>query len=215
MGKSILLEIGEAQDLEFSPTCEKANVLIDFSNVSAVFKNLRLATNALIPLVVGTTGLGETEWDSLKEASKAIPILHSNNMSKGIALFKNLVKKTAVTLEGNVSSGLPHIGTFGEVARTSMMINALNHIQKIDSPSGTAIMLKNALPSKINVKITSIREGRNIGEHTVRFSNGAEVIELKHFALSRQVFAKGAISASRWLIKQPPGLYSIDDVLEI
>ncbi|MGY8985052.1 MAG: 4-hydroxy-tetrahydrodipicolinate reductase [Sphingomonadales bacterium] len=199
MGKSILLEIGEAQDLEFSPTCEKANVLIDFSNVSAVFKNLRLATNALIPLVVGTTGLGETEWDSLKEASKAIPILHSNNMSKGIALFKNLVKKTAVTLEGNVSI---------EIIET-------HHIQKIDSPSGTAIMLKNALPSKINVKITSIREGRNIGEHTVRFSNGAEVIELKHFALSRQVFAKGAISASRWLIKQPPGLYSIDDVLEI
>jgi 4-hydroxy-tetrahydrodipicolinate reductase len=197
MGQSIQMEISQNSDFSLIHTLEDADILIDFSTPEATKKSAKLAQKYSIPLVIGTTGLGESELEILREGAKVTPILHSNNMSLGMATFKSLVVETAKKLGDDVTI---------EIIET-------HHIHKIDAPSGTAISLKEALPNPVDVKISSLREGEVFGEHIVKFSNDHEVIELKHTANGREIFAQGALKAALWLQGKPSGFYTLDDML--
>ena len=198
MGQTILKKINQTSGLSFVDSYGTASVLIDFSNVNSIKKNIEIALTNSTPLVIGTTGLREPDFLLLREASKKIPVFHSSNMSEGMAAFKTLVSEAAKKLGENASV---------EIIET-------HHIHKMDTPSGTAILLKEMLPLERGVKVTSIREGEVMGEHKVIFSVGSEIIELTHKAGNREIFATGALKAAKWLILQKPGYYSMDDALD-
>lgn len=180
--------------LDLARNCD---VLIDFSSLEALEVHLEAAILAKKPLVIGITGLKETDFKKIHTSSAKIPILHSPNFSIGMALCRKLVRETAHVFAGkNV-----HID-----------IIEAHHKQKKDAPSGSALALAQAtgLPS---IPIHSIRAAKIIGEHAVQFNTDEERIEIKHEVHSRDAFAKGALTAAKFLRSQKEGLYSIDDVL--
>jgi 4-hydroxy-tetrahydrodipicolinate reductase len=179
-----------AQD-DLSSRLLTAHVAIDFSTSSALEQNLAQAVKLRKPLVIGTTGHFPASQYLLEAASKNIPVLYSPNFSLGMALCLQAAKKLRQSLECTV-----------EILET-------HHTQKKDLPSGTALQLAEALG---NPPIQSVRTGEVIGEHTVIFTCQGEQIEIKHTALSRDLFAQGALSCAKFLIKQPPGLYSVKDL---
>ena len=196
---------------------EKADVIIDFSNTSTLNDLLSYATSHKTPLVIATTGFSEEELNQISEASKIIPILRSANMSLGINLMLDLIKKATSTLEKDFD----------------IEIIEKHHNNKVDSPSGTALLLADAINdtleekatykydrhtekqkrSKNEIGIHAIRGGTIVGEHTVICAGEDEVIEIKHTASSRKIFAKGAIHAADFISKQKSGLYSMQDSL--
>ncbi len=167
-----------------------SDVIIDFSSASATEKVVALADKLNCPLVIATTGQSPKEQAMIVECSKHHAVLQSGNMSVGI----NLMLKLCEFLKG--------------VAKCEII--ETHHAKKKDSPSGTALMLKNASGAE---EIHSLRLGGVVGEHTVIFGLENETITLTHCALDRKLFAEGAIKAARWLINQPYGLYSYDDFL--
>ena len=197
---------------------EKADVVIDFSHHSALDALLAYGKETKIPLVICTTGFSADEKQRMAEASKVIPILNSANMSLGVNLLLALVKQTAPVLaESNFD----------------IEIVEKHHNQKLDSPSGTALMIADAINSSLGnrlkfvygrhsktsrrepceIGIHAIRGGAIVGEHTVIFAGQGEVIEITHSAISRDVFAYGALRAARFVVGAPPGFYGMDDVL--
>ncbi|TZE81753.1 4-hydroxy-tetrahydrodipicolinate reductase [Calorimonas adulescens] len=195
---------------------EKADVCIDFSNHSAVTGLLESAVKKKLPLVICTTGFTDDEMAAINDASKIIPVFQSFNTSIGVAATESLVSLAARLLRN-----------------FDVEIVEAHHNQKMDSPSGTAIMLARAIrdntPEKNILKygryghesrekneigIHSIRGGSIIGEHTVIFAGEGEMIEIKHTSLSRDIFAIGAIRAAEFIVNKVPGLYSMKDLLE-
>jgi len=196
---------------------EDADVIIDFSNTSTLNELLSFATSHKIPLVIATTGFSEEELSKINEASKIIPILRSANMSLGINLMIDLIKKATSTLEKDFD----------------IEIIEKHHNNKVDSPSGTALLLADTINATLSEKATykydrhtekqkrskneigihAIRGGTIVGEHTVIFAGDDEVIEITHTASSRKIFAKGAIHAADFISKQEVGLYSMQDSL--
>ena len=196
---------------------ESADVIIDFSNPSTLNGLISYATTHKIPLVIATTGFSDEELNRINEAGKIIPILRSANMSLGINLMLDLVKKATSTLENNFD----------------IEIIEKHHNNKVDSPSGTALLLADTINDTLNEKaiykydrhtekqkrtkneigIHAIRGGTIVGEHSVIFAGDDEVIEITHTASSRKIFAKGAIHAAEFIIKQNNGLYSMQDSL--
>lgn len=194
---------------------ETADVIIDFSHHSTIEDTLEYATKNKTPLVIATTGFNDEELNKIEEASKIIPIFHSYNMSLGVNVLVKLIKQAAKMLEG-----------------FDIEIVEKHHNLKVDSPSGTAVMIANSvkeiLPntefiygrhgrsekrSSNEVGIHAIRGGTIVGEHTTIFAGHDEVIELKHTAQSKDIFAKGAIAAAKFLINQKPGYYNMDNML--
>lgn len=173
---------------------EKADVAIDFSLQEGFQKNLEAAIKYQTPLVIGTTALSSLDQDLMQEASSQIPIFRAANFSLGIALLKNLSQKA--------QRALP---------LSEAQIIDTHHVHKKDAPSGTAIELKEELPE---ATIHSVREGEVIGRHQVIFELEDEKIELTHTALSRDLFAKGALRAAVFLEGKEPNLYSMNDLLE-
>lgn len=176
---------------------EKA-VLIDFTLPEAFDEILGWCVQHKIPLVCGTTGLSDFQFDKMKKASQSLPLLWSSNMSLGIAFLRKLLKNYA-TLEGY-----------------DFQIEEFHHNKKIDAPSGTAKTLQEDLESALGKKlpeIVSIRGGGIFGVHNIYAMSQEEVITIGHQALNREVFARGAIRAAGWLQKQSPGLYGIIDVI--
>ncbi len=194
----------------------KADVIIDFSHFSAVPNLLRYAVEVKTPIVIATTGLDDECFEMLDKASEVIPVFRSANMSVGInALAKALTAITPVLEE-----------------KFNVEIIEKHHTAKLDSPSGTALLLadkvsdackrkKNYLYGRhgkddqfemTDLGIHAVRGGTIPGEHTVIFAGPDEVIELKHTAYSRDIFANGAITAAKFIVKQKPGLYSMDDI---
>ncbi|MBU1925403.1 MAG: 4-hydroxy-tetrahydrodipicolinate reductase [Candidatus Omnitrophica bacterium] len=178
---------------------KQADVVIDFSSNTGVRELLPPAVAFKKALVIGTTGLSEQELAEVKDAAEFIPILFSPNMSLGVNLLFKLVAEAAEKLKAY------KIG-----------ITEAHHVHKKDAPSGTAKKLAEILEAKCGKKIEnirSIREGEIIGDHEVRFESGQDVIILKHSAKTRDIFVLGALAAAKWAIKQPKGLYSMQDVL--
>jgi len=175
------------------------DLIIDFSRPQNSIQVLRFAIKENIRMVIGTTGFNEDEFNEIKEISKEIPLLIAPNTSMGVALFKKILHRSKEVL--NLTS--------------SIEIHEKHHKEKKDSPSGTAINLKDQLKdivSNKDIHIVSSREGDSPGVHTIKLSFEDETIEISHKASDRSIFAKGAIIAGKWLKDKPPGLYTMQDI---
>ena len=194
---------------------ESADVIIDFSHHSTIDDTLSYAIKTKTPIVIATTGFNDEELTKIKKASNIIPIFHSSNMSLGVNVLVKLVKEAAKSLNG-----------------FDIEIIEKHHNKKLDAPSGTAVMIANGvkevLPdseyiygrhgrsdkrSSNEIGIHAIRGGTIVGEHTTIFAGHDEVVEIKHSAQSKDIFAKGAIAAAKFLVKQEAGYYNMNNML--
>lgn len=154
------------------------------------------------PIVIGTTGLSPKDFDLIQEASRKIPLFYAPNFSLGIALLRRCAAEIAKQFPLDASIDL--IET--------------HHTEKKDAPSGAALTIADAVRKEkpeARIEVHSIRSGKIIGEHSLQFNNADERIQISHQAHSRDVFAKGALAAALFLIDQPPGLYGMDDLLNV
>ena len=197
----------------------EADVIIDFSNAKAVDDLLVYSVDKQIPVVLCTPGLSEEQLKKVDEASKKVAVLKSANMSLGINMLMELLKQAATILAP---------------AGFDMEIVEKHHNQKLDAPSGTALALADSMNEaldnaytytydrskerkkreKTEIGISAVRGGSIVGEHEVIFAGLDEVIEFKHTAYSRSVFAKGAVQAAKFLAKKPAGFYDMGDVIK-
>lgn len=195
------------------------DVLIDFSRPEALKDLLNLSITKNKPIILCSTGYNEDDLKLISEKSNIIPIFKSANMSLGINLINSLLKKIVPILYGNYD----------------IEIIEKHHNQKIDSPSGTALLLadtiKDSLSNEIKyiygregiakrekneIGIHAVRGGSIVGDHDIIFAGSGEIIELSHKALSREVFAVGALKAAEFMSHIIlPGLYNMEDVLGI
>lgn len=195
---------------------EKPDVIIDFSTPKASITLLPYCLKNSIPIVIATTGFSKEQQNEINTASLQIPIFQSSNMSYQVALMAKLLSELSTKLE------TPEI----EIVET-------HHSKKLDAPSGTALLLANSInksnancydyvfnrhskSQKRNPKeigFSSIRGGNIVGEHQVLFFSEHETIKVEHTAYSRTIFAKGAIKAALFLIKQKAGLYTMENLL--
>jgi len=199
--------------------CEtKADVVIDFSHHDAIKDLLTYCLKAKVPVVIATTGLGDTELELIWKASEEIPVFHSANMSLGINVLSKLLKTAVPILEEDFN----------------IEIIEKHHCKKVDSPSGTALLLANAVNEAASKKkefifgrhskndrcdisemgIHAVRGGSIPGEHTVIFAGPDEVIELTHTVYSRDIFALGALKAARFIADKSSGLYTMEDMMQ-
>jgi 4-hydroxy-tetrahydrodipicolinate reductase len=180
---------------------QDCDVAIDFSQADAISEICRAALQHRKPLVIGTTSHSKEQRRLIEETAQSLPIVFASNFSIGVNVLFWLTRKAAEQLGVDFDA---------EIIET-------HHKMKKDAPSGTAKtlaeVLKASKKAKREIPIQSIREGDIVGEHTVIFSGPAERLELTHRAASREIFARGALRAAKWIINQPPGLYSMQDVL--
>src|SRR3989338_6701812 len=177
-----------------------ADVLIEFTTAEATVDNLKLAKKLKKAAVIGTTGLNEQQISVLKDASAAIPIIFSPNMSVGVNTLFSILPEVAKKLGPDYS----------------VEIIEAHHKAKKDAPSGTATKMAEAIMNVIkrDIPTHAMRLGDIVGDHTVVFCGNSERIEIKHQAHSRDLFALGALKAAKWIAGKPAGLYSMQDVLE-
>lgn len=178
------------------------DVLIEFTNSSATVEHLTFAVKYKKAVVIGTTGLDAQQVQKVKEASNFIPIVFSPNMSVGVNLVFRLVKEAAQKLGSEYK----------------VDIVEAHHIHKKDAPSGTAKRLLELIKGTCGhegeyIKIDSIREGEIVGDHQVRFNGPEDTIIIKHSAKTRDIFARGALEAAKFVVQQSPGLYDMQDVI--
>lgn len=200
---------------DFTKVTEKIDVIIDFSNKSALDSVLDYALKTNTALVLCSTGFDESDIEKVKKASKEIAIFRSANMSVGVNVLVNLVKRAC--------QALPFF---------DIEIIEKHHNQKVDSPSGTAIMLADGIKEvltekyftygrqgmvgkrdKNEVGIHAVRGGSIVGEHQVIFAGQSETITLTHEAGDRGLFANGALNAATYIVKKQNGLYDMQDML--
>jgi len=197
----------------------KVDVIIDFSNSDAFDSVLKFSTSRAIPLVMATTGLSPVQQNLLEAASKQIPIFSSANMSLGVSLLIDLVKKAARILESSFD----------------IEIIEKHHNQKLDAPSGTALSIADEISSvleqkyeyiydrhsrrkkrsKSEIGIHAVRGGTIVGEHSVIFAGSDEIIEINHSAMSKDIFGTGALRAAAFICSKAPGIYSMSDLVSI
>lgn len=196
---------------------DKIDVIIDFSRPEALDELLDFARKDATPIILCTTGYTEEDLAKIEEASKSIPVFKSANMSVGINLINNLLKKITPILYD----------------KYDIEIVEMHHNQKMDAPSGTALLLANTIQDSIpeetnlvngregikkreekDIGIHAIRGGTITGEHEIMFCGTSEIITLSHSALSRDLFAVGALKASKFMYGKKPGRYSMDDLIE-
>lgn len=195
-----------------------ADVVIDFSSAKAVDKLLEFCEKRSLPLVLCSTGLSDEQIYAAHELSKKIPVLRSGNMSLGI----NTIMKVLKSITGVLAE-----------AGYDIEIVEKHHNQKVDAPSGTALMLADIMNeqlgskykyiydrsnsrekrSKKEIGISAVRGGTIVGDHDVIFAGPDEVIEITHRAYSKAVFGKGAIEAAKYLSGKPAGFYDMRDVI--
>jgi len=175
-----------------------SDVVIDFTAPNPSVENAKVAAKTETPLVIGATGFSESQLKEITASAKAAPILLSYNMS------------FAITALGNMLQGLS--GDLGNAFHVE--ITDIHHKDKKDAPSGTALMLGEAIGRpKGAIKYTSHRKGHKIGEHRILFSGAGEEIEVIHRARDRRLFARGAVLAAHWLKGKKPGFYTLKDIL--
>ncbi|MDF2548478.1 MAG: 4-hydroxy-tetrahydrodipicolinate reductase [Anaerosolibacter sp.] len=197
---------------------EKGDVIVDFSHHSALPALIDYCVSSKTPLVTATTGLSGDDFSKLVDSAKVVPIFHSANMSVGINLVTDLVARAGKTL-----------GTSFDIE-----VIEKHHNKKVDSPSGTAFMLVNAINDAFennkefiygrhgktdvrkdtHIGIHAVRGGTIVGEHTVIFAGPDEIIEITHTALSKDIFALGAIRAAKFITQQKPGFYNMNSIIQ-
>ena len=195
------------------------DVVIDFSNAGAVDELLDYCVKKSLPVVLCTTGLSDEQLKKVDECSEKIAVLKSANMSMGINLLLKLLKDAAKVLAP---------------AGYDIELVEKHHNQKLDAPSGTALALADSINEAMGneyeyvydrsqvrkkrdakeIGISAVRAGTIVGEHEVIFAGTDEVIEFKHTAYSRSVFAKGAVEAGKFLAGQAAGMYDMGDVIQ-
>jgi 4-hydroxy-tetrahydrodipicolinate reductase len=198
---------------------KKTDVIIDFSRPEASIEVLNYAKKLKKNIVIGTTGFTKKQNNLIKNYSKKIAIFKSGNMSLGINLLEYIVNIFSKNIPNNYQIG----------------VSDNHHKRKVDYPSGTALMLANAVSKGKNKNLESIkgkmflnssgslqknkinffitRKGNTVGKHSVNFNNNIENIELKHTAFSRDLFADGALNAAVWISKKNRGLFNMHDML--
>ena len=236
MGQALLDQINLSQDFEvcagiskfennsfkfpvytdFNLIKEIPDVIIDFSVPEASLNILEYAKLKNIPIVIATTGFSDKELDIIENTSEIIPIFISGNMSYEINVMEDIVSKLAVLLKDS-----------------DIEIIETHHRNKIDSPSGTALMLANSINNSLNKKmdyqynrhsvkhkrpdneigIHSIRGGTEVGKHTVLFLGKNETLEITHTVTSRSIFADGALKAAEFITTKQNGLYNMKDLI--
>ena len=179
----------------------RQDLIIDFSRPESTINILKTAVELNIPIIIGTTGFNKNELNQIKKASDHIPILLSYNLSTGIHKLKKILIKF---LSDNNDL-------------FDCKIIDIHHKNKIDSPSGTAIEIKKIIENNSNNKIKSIdidsfREGEFYGIHEIIFSNEKQIINFKHEALSRKIFAAGAVEQIGKIITKSTGLYDLNSI---
>ena len=197
----------------------EADVIIDFSHPSTLTATLEYAMSRNVPAIICTTGLSAEQKAEITAASKKTAIFFSANMSIGVNLIVELAKKAAKVLEGNFD----------------IEIIEKHHNQKIDAPSGTALMIADSVSDVLSgetvytydrhsvrkkrssneIGIHSVRGGSIVGEHSVIFAGQDEVVEIKHQATSKEVFAAGAVKAAKFIKGKPAGMYDMYDLISV
>lgn len=196
---------------------EKPDVIIDFSNPLVLDDMLTFAVDNQTPVIICTTGFSDAQVHKIKDTAKQIPVFYSGNMSLGINVLIALSKMAAKVLYNSFD----------------IEVVEKHHNLKIDAPSGTALMIADAINEEIGdaqyvydrhayrkkrehneIGIHSIRGGTIVGEHEVIFAGHDEVVSLKHQAQSKGVFAAGAVNAAAYMKDKPAGLYDMSDVLK-
>lgn len=200
----------------FDEITEKADAIIDFSNPDALSGLLSFAVKNSVPAVICTTGLSSEQKQEIKKASESVALFQSGNMSLGINLLIELAKKAATVLNG-----------------FDIEIIEKHHNQKIDAPSGTALMIADEVStvlekepqyvydrhsyrrkrSENEIGIHAVRGGTIVGEHDIIFAGHDEVVTISHQAQSKEVFAVGSVNAAVFLSDQKPGMYDMSDLL--
>lgn len=197
----------------------QADVLVDFSVPSALVGNLGAAVAAGKPIVIGTTGLSETDLQNVDDAARHVPVLQTGNTSLGVTLLAALVQQAAAKLGPD----------------WDIEIVEMHHRHKVDAPSGTALLLGHSAAEGRGIDLAqhsdsgrsgvsgprregdigfaALRGGSVAGDHMVIFAGNSERIELGHRAESREIFARGAVKAALWLTGKPAGRYKMADVL--
>jgi 4-hydroxy-tetrahydrodipicolinate reductase len=210
MGKTISALANGDPDIDITARCDlgdsiepaikDCDVAVDFSQADATAEICRIALEYSKPFVIGTTGHSQDQRRIIEETAQSVPIVFASNFSIGVNVLFWLTRKAAEQLGGDFDA---------EIIET-------HHTMKKDVPSGTAKTLADVLKARkmqSEIPIRSIREGDVVGEHTVIFSGPSERLELTHRAASREIFARGALRAAKWIIGKPAGLYSMQDVL--
>ncbi|MCI6907772.1 MAG: 4-hydroxy-tetrahydrodipicolinate reductase [Eubacteriales bacterium] len=195
----------------------RADAVIDFSNPAAFDGLLTYCLETKTPLVLCTTGLSDAQIAAARDASREIPVFRSANMSLGIALLADLARRAAAV--------------YGEYCDVEIVEK--HHNRKLDAPSGTALMLYDALAEALpydptpvydrherreprpahEIGISAVRGGTIVGEHDILFCGTDETVTLSHTALSRDAFAVGALRAARYIAGREPGLYDMRDIM--
>ena len=238
MGNAVTRCVGEADELKIIAGVDKAEMLcdfpiyksfddvnvipddiIDFSHISVLDSLLSFAIKNNVPTVLATTGYSTKQLEKINAASAEIPVFFTANMSLGVNLLCSLAKSAAKVLGSNFD----------------VEIIEKHHNQKIDAPSGTALMLANAVNDVFDDKYTyeydrhskrqkrpkneigihAVRGGTIVGEHDVIFAGHDEVITLSHAAQSKEVFAAGAVNAAKFMVGKPCGMYDMSSILNI
>lgn len=196
----------------------EADVIIDFSNAAAADELLGYCVEKQVPVVLCTTGLSEEQLAKVEESAKKVAVLKSANMSLGINLLLKILQDATKVLSP---------------AGYDIELVEKHHNQKLDAPSGTALALADSMNEALGneyeyvydrsqvrkkrdvkeIGISAVRAGTIVGEHEVIFAGTDEVIEFKHTAYSRSVFAKGAVEAAKFLAEQKRGMYDMGDVI--
>ncbi|RKX40458.1 MAG: 4-hydroxy-tetrahydrodipicolinate reductase [Thermotoga sp.] len=182
-------------DIENEFADGEPQVILDFSRPEAVGKTVEVCRKYKAALVIGTTGLGEKELEMIRELSREVPVIQSYNFSVGVHAMRKIVKLLSDILKD-----------------WDVEIVEAHHRFKRDAPSGTAILLKEAIDREIPVH--SLRVGGIPGDHLVIFGDVGEVLEIKHRALSRKTFALGALKAAEFLLNVgKPGMYDFEKII--
>ncbi len=193
---------------------EKCDVIIDFSHPSNLGMIARYAVKNKVCVVLATTGYDDFDIKTIEKLSMSVPVLYSGNFSLGVILMNKLIREITPILKDDFD----------------VEVIEKHHNKKIDAPSGTAKMLINSVnqdgdynivygrsgEAKRNLKdlgVHSLRGGTIVGEHSVIFAGTDEILEVKHEAHSKMIFAKGAVKGAKWLLDKPVGLYNMEDVL--
>lgn len=237
MGQVISSIVSESKNVEITAGCDKlissdtgypiyknisdctfpVDAVIDFSHPTAFPEVTQFCTESKIPLVMATTGLSEQQVNELSQIAQKIPVFYSANMSMGISLLIELAKTAASFTEGLFD----------------IEIIEKHHNKKLDAPSGTAMAIASGINSVLKqtktpvfdrssyrkerdvneIGIHAVRGGTIVGEHSVILAGRNEVIEIKHEAMSRDIFASGALKAAQFIKGKPAGLYSMQDII--
>ncbi|MEC7143826.1 MAG: 4-hydroxy-tetrahydrodipicolinate reductase [Pseudomonadota bacterium] len=210
---------GIQPSLNTNKAFKKASVIIDFTVPRCTLEVLKIAVKERKKVIIGTTGFTKKQEQMIKNFSKKIPILKAGNMSLGVNLLMYLTEIASKSL------GKKFLSKVYEV----------HHKNKIDYPSGTALMLgegiakgkqtnlhkligkkflnKKSFPYGKKINFNSVRTGSVVGEHEVTFSSGKEIIKLNHESFDRALYSEGALAAAKWILNKKPGLYSMRNLL--